>query len=260
MYQWSDWSKRHFRQGYWEVCTPETVRDLSAIGYVFGRRLHKASGVPIGLVDASIGGTTVETWTSREAAGMISDPEVREMLADWQAKVAEFDPKKDFEERLANYEKRVADKKKQGQEIPARWKRPEGEQAGPVADRNRPGNCFQGLIEPLQGIQVKGVIFHQGFNNCFSGSKGARIYREIFPVMIGSWRKAFADPELPFGIISLCTAGMAQTEENYCEMMVDVGPEIREAQYQTFRQLVDSECTSLRRFRITRLNGDHIVR
>ncbi|PXA02956.1 hypothetical protein DDZ13_14305 [Coraliomargarita sinensis] len=240
MYQWSDWSSRHFRQGYWDVCSPETVKELSAIGYVFGRRLHMASQVPIGLVDTSIGGTTVESWTSREAARMVDDAEVSEMLDEWDTNIAEFDPKKDFEERLANYERKVAERKEQGREIPNRWKRPVGEQPGPVADRNRPGNCFQGLIQPLEGIQVKGAIFHQGFNNCFDGSRGARIYREIFPFMIGAWRKAFNDSELPFGIISLCTADMAQTEENYCEKMVDIGPEIRAAQYETFRQLVDA--------------------
>ncbi len=61
--EWSNWSKRHFRKGYWDICTPETVREVSAIGYVFARRLHMASGVPIGIIDTSRGGTTVESWT-----------------------------------------------------------------------------------------------------------------------------------------------------------------------------------------------------
>ena len=38
-------------------------RELSAIGYVFARRIHMATNVPIGIIDASRGGTTVETWT-----------------------------------------------------------------------------------------------------------------------------------------------------------------------------------------------------
>ena len=45
------------------MCTPDIVRELSAIGYVFARRVHMASNVPIGVIDASRGGTTVETWT-----------------------------------------------------------------------------------------------------------------------------------------------------------------------------------------------------
>ena len=51
LHEWSSWSSRHFRKGDWLVCSPETVREFSAIGYVFGRRLHMATGVPIGLVD-----------------------------------------------------------------------------------------------------------------------------------------------------------------------------------------------------------------
>lgn len=49
-YQWSDFFSQHFRQGYWDVCSPETVRDMSGIGYVFGRRIHMATRIPIGIV------------------------------------------------------------------------------------------------------------------------------------------------------------------------------------------------------------------
>jgi sialate O-acetylesterase len=61
LHEWSDFFNTHFRKGDWEECSPKTVREFSAIGYVFGRRLHMATQVPIGLIDASIGGTTVET-------------------------------------------------------------------------------------------------------------------------------------------------------------------------------------------------------
>jgi sialate O-acetylesterase len=62
-YRWSDWSGQHYREGYWDVCTPVTVREMSAIGYVFARRLHMATQIPIGIIDASRGGTCLETWT-----------------------------------------------------------------------------------------------------------------------------------------------------------------------------------------------------
>jgi sialate O-acetylesterase len=52
--------------------------------------------------------------------------------------------------------------------------------------------------------------------------------------MIRAWRAAFADPQMPFGIISLCTDGPRQTRDNYVELMLDDGIYIREAQYQTF--------------------------
>ena len=46
-YQWIDFFGQHFRQGYWDVCTPETVPEMSGIGYVFARRIHMATQIPI---------------------------------------------------------------------------------------------------------------------------------------------------------------------------------------------------------------------
>jgi len=51
----------------WKVCTPETVKGISAVGYFFGREIHQKTGVPIGLIDASWGGTTAQVWASAEA-------------------------------------------------------------------------------------------------------------------------------------------------------------------------------------------------
>ena len=41
--------------GQWEICSPTTVPDFSAVGYYFGRELHEQLGVPIGLIDNSWG-------------------------------------------------------------------------------------------------------------------------------------------------------------------------------------------------------------
>ena len=60
------------------------------------------------------------------------------------------------------------------------------------------------------------------------------MYRDVFPQMITAWRAAFNDPEMSFGILSLCTGSNKQRPENYSEMMADTGAFIREAQYQTF--------------------------
>lgn len=49
--------------GQWQVCSPETVGKFTAVGYYFGRRLHKELDVPIGLINSSWGGTRIEPWT-----------------------------------------------------------------------------------------------------------------------------------------------------------------------------------------------------
>jgi sialate O-acetylesterase len=55
-------------RGTWKVCTPETAggkdgwSGISAVAYYFARRVRQDVDVPIGLVEACVGGTPVETW------------------------------------------------------------------------------------------------------------------------------------------------------------------------------------------------------
>ncbi|NQU39394.1 MAG: hypothetical protein HQ523_05530 [Lentisphaerae bacterium] len=53
--------------GNWKICSPETVGGFTAVGYFFGRDLHRELGVPMGLIGTSWGGTVAEAWTSAEA-------------------------------------------------------------------------------------------------------------------------------------------------------------------------------------------------
>ena len=50
--------------GKWVVCSPENLKDFSAIGFVFGRKLHKELSTPVGLIQSTWGGTHAESWTS----------------------------------------------------------------------------------------------------------------------------------------------------------------------------------------------------
>lgn len=59
--------------GHWVECTPETSRVFSAVGYWFGKFIHTETGVPVGLIDSSWGGTDIETWTSWDAMRTTAD-------------------------------------------------------------------------------------------------------------------------------------------------------------------------------------------
>ena len=50
-------------QAVWQVCTPKTVPNFSAVLYHFGLRLQKDLDVPIGLINSSWGGSPIEPWT-----------------------------------------------------------------------------------------------------------------------------------------------------------------------------------------------------
>ena len=50
----------------WKVCTPENVLQFSAIAYFFAKKNYEKYQVPIGLINASVGGTPIEAWISEE--------------------------------------------------------------------------------------------------------------------------------------------------------------------------------------------------
>lgn len=53
--------------GHWEVCTPETMPNFSAVGYFFGKKLQENLNIPVGLINSSWGGTPAEAWMNATA-------------------------------------------------------------------------------------------------------------------------------------------------------------------------------------------------
>jgi sialate O-acetylesterase len=52
--------------GYWKSANPQDVRQFSAVAYFFARMIYEKYHVPIGLINASVGGTPIEAWTSED--------------------------------------------------------------------------------------------------------------------------------------------------------------------------------------------------
>lgn len=48
--------------GEWSICNSENIGSFSAVGYFFGREVHKNLNVAIGLIHSSWGGTPIESW------------------------------------------------------------------------------------------------------------------------------------------------------------------------------------------------------
>jgi len=49
-------------EGRWEVCSPESMKRFSAVGYFFARSLQEKLKIPVGIINSSWGGTPAETW------------------------------------------------------------------------------------------------------------------------------------------------------------------------------------------------------
>jgi sialate O-acetylesterase len=56
----------------WQVCSPQTAGNFTAVGYYFGRHLQQELKVPIGLIGSNWGGTRIEPWTPPEGFKAVS--------------------------------------------------------------------------------------------------------------------------------------------------------------------------------------------
>ncbi|WP_430438151.1 sialate O-acetylesterase [Pontibacter chitinilyticus] len=50
----------------WKTANPQDINDFSAVAYFFARKLYETYHIPIGLINASVGGTPIEAWMSEE--------------------------------------------------------------------------------------------------------------------------------------------------------------------------------------------------
>lgn len=59
--------KETLSSGAWKICTPENTATFSAVAYFFARNIHLSEKIPIGIINASWGGTLIESWASAES-------------------------------------------------------------------------------------------------------------------------------------------------------------------------------------------------
>lgn len=68
-----------FKSNGWEICSPKTVANFTAVGYSFAKKIQQELNIPIGIINASWSGTNIETWISKE--GFESSAEFQEMMS-----------------------------------------------------------------------------------------------------------------------------------------------------------------------------------
>lgn len=177
--------------GQWAVCSPTAVKDFSAVGYFFGRRIQAALGVPVGLINNAWGGSSAEAWVPRDV--LAAHPQYAEMLADWDRRIAEFTDA-DLPERLAAFEKELAGWEASGRE----GQRPRKPQDIRI-NQHRPANIYNGMVQPLLGYGIRGTIWYQGESN----ANHAMQYRHLFPLLIETLRERWGQGNFPFYWVQL---------------------------------------------------------
>jgi sialate O-acetylesterase len=216
--------------GHWELCTPESLPEFSAVGYYFGRDLRKALNRPIGLIGTYWGSTPAEAWTS--LSGLEKEPALQHYV-DAYKKVHDALPQATaaYPAQLEAYEASLeAMKGKHGpgfdvavqrwiDEVKSDYQNKKPFSIAPEALRTKfhvpspptepnggfkfATNLFNGMINPLIPYGIKGAIWYQGEAN----ANLAMEYRILFPRMITDWREKWGEGDFPFLFVQL--AGFA---------------------------------------------------
>jgi sialate O-acetylesterase len=182
-------------EGAWSLCTPESTRNFSAVGYFFSRYIHQNRHVPVGFIHSSWGGTPAESWTERSV--MENDPELKPILGEWDQVLKAYPASNErYQKQLAAYKVAAAQAKADGKPAPAAPRPP----AGP-GHQNTPGGLYNGMIAPIVPYAIRGALWYQGESN--ANPAHAYQYRFLFRSMIEDWRRQWAQGDFPFLFVQL---------------------------------------------------------
>jgi sialate O-acetylesterase len=181
--------------GTWQVCSPQTVHNFSAVEYFFGRDLYHDLHVPMGLIESDWGGTPAQSWTSQPV--LESDPALKFVLDGWAKILSNYPAAKDrYDKQVETWNQAVAAAKTEGKTPPNRPGPPQG-----PGHPNTPAGLYNAMIAPLTPYAVRGVIWYQGEAN--ANEEHAYRYRHLFRAMIEDWRARWGEADMPFLFVQL---------------------------------------------------------
>lgn len=175
-------------EGSWIVCSADSVKDLPAVGFFFARELNRGMRVPFGLIESAWGPSPIAAWMPRET--LEKDPALHGVLDAYDKAVTDFpDREADFQQKLTEW-KTASDAAKAAGSPPPHAPVAPLEPGGPRA----PAGLYNAMIAPLTRYPIRGVLWYQGETDTVNPA----LYRQMFPAMIGAWRKAWGEGDFPF--------------------------------------------------------------
>jgi sialate O-acetylesterase len=194
----------------WSVCTPDTAKGASAVGYFFIKEIAETQKIPVALINVHLGATPAQAWTSREAlqadldlkksygeqfAQFVANLDtIKKTHAEWMSSVG-----KEYKDAMAKYYQDAFQAKQKGLAEPVRPNPPATPEPQNPDDQTLPTVLFNGMVAPLMPFAVKGVLWYQGESNAAKPD----LYRKLFPAMIVDWRKQWGQGDFPFYYVQL---------------------------------------------------------
>lgn len=178
----------------WNVCSPQTAPEFSAVAYYFAKDIHRELDVPIGIIQVPVGGTTAEAWTSREL--LTSCDDFRPIVQHYDSIVNAYRPG-EYEKLYKHYLSSLAEYNR----LDTTQKKIIGKPVEPMGGRNfhRPIGLFENMLVAVAPYTLKGFLFYQGESNTARGAQ----YRKLFPALIKEWRALWGQGDIPFLFVQL---------------------------------------------------------
>lgn len=173
----------------WVATTPASVGNFSAVAFYFARELHRVDKVPVGIINASWGGTRIESWIG--AGPLAANPDFAVIGERWHETLQSYPQRKDeYDRALAVWREEEAAARAKGLKI----KRSAPRAPVGAGHYDAPSSIYNGVIAPLVPYSIAGFIWYQGEGNVLLH----REYAALFETMIRSWRADFRQGDLPF--------------------------------------------------------------
>ena len=163
----------------WRKFQPENLRAegpcFSGVGFYFALELHNALGIPVGVVGAYWGGTTIRAWTPPEGMETVGET------------------KSAAKQRLlegAAFQKKVDEAKARGEKYLPQF-------------HQQPSVIWNAQVFPFAPMAMRGFIWYQGETDAWFGHK----YAPWLHALYNGWSKAFENPALKMRFAQLAPAG-----------------------------------------------------
>lgn len=158
----------------WSEAVASEIGGFSAIGYYFAQMVTDSIGIPVGLVQTSLGGAPAEAFVSRDRLqnnpwldDILYSPADNQMIDEWVRSVMKNSLKDSKSLSQRHY--------------------------------FEPAYLYESRILPIKGFAANGVLWYQGESN----ADKAELHSELFPQVVASFREVFDNEKLPFYFVQL---------------------------------------------------------
>ncbi|MGJ8725944.1 MAG: Calx-beta domain-containing protein [Roseibacillus sp.] len=180
-------SRQDLVSGNWLAAVPGETSDFSALAYYYGKRLREELGVPVAIMECAWGGQPIQGFISEEKLATFPEGiellETRDFFYGIYAQALA-----DFEAALAAWNENPV-----GPE-------PVFEEDDPNVAANLGGQIYNGMVAPMVGYGMRGILWYQGEANTFDFA--SQNYQPLLEALAEDWRERWGE-ELPFYFVQL---------------------------------------------------------